>query len=415
MPIDVTAIASLTAGTTAAPAAQISGPEWARLAAGHGIYLTRAFLASVEASPRTRVSYLTARTGGRLAGLLPAYLVDSEANPFYDISTWLGADAAQPYPALLLGTRTGYYNGLLIDRELPARQADLVLDALLEAARQRAMSSGARSMAFCHLDSASWLRLQQHQLRRGRDLAATTWLTQVGMSLPLRPLTGEPPSTGPTSEDDYLAWLGSDRARKLRRQARTFAQRGYEVISCPLHDVVADVGPLLALAAARHDSRPVSWTAYAAGLASQFGPAAHAFLARIDGANMACSIGLVSDDAVHMRGYGAADGLESGEYFELGYRLPLRYALRLGVPALEFGPEGCAPKLLRGATPIPLWTVVLPVRDDYGTPASAAATASQRQAAADSWRTRFGVLVHPACAKAAADLGRLPGQHTTDG
>jgi hypothetical protein len=135
-----------------------------------------------------------ARTGGRLAGLLPCYLVITKDNPLYDLKTWAGQDRVDLYPLLLLGNRTGYYNSLLLDKNLPATQLDAVVSALVGAARGWAATTGARHMAFCHLDSPDWALLQWHYQRRAQDLAPRTWLSQIGMRLQLRPL----PAVGDT-------------------------------------------------------------------------------------------------------------------------------------------------------------------------------------------------------------------------
>jgi uncharacterized protein len=416
--IDLDGISVSSQASLESSSEQISGDtgsdEWSRLAAGHGIYLSRAFLASVEASPRTRPTYLAARANGRLLGVLPTYVLEAEQNQFYDLRTWIGAHLPDPYPALLLGARTGYYNGLLLDPDLTAAQEDAVLDALLGSARDLARSTRARSMAFCHLKSASWLQLQQYQLRRGRDLAAATWLSQISMSIGLQPFTGaEHPLARLNTENDFLAWLGHDRSNKLRRQTRKFTDRGYEIVSCPVGEAIEETGYLLGQLASRHRTRPTDWTGYVAGLARHLGAAAHAFVARLDGASIACSICLISADAVHVRAYGAVENLRSGEYFELAYRLPIRYALGLGIPAIELGPEAYVPKLLRGATPIPLWTVVIPTQGDHAVSWSAQDAASQRGMAADTWRKQFGSFAHRACVHAVADLGRLPGNGCT--
>ncbi|MDT0262453.1 GNAT family N-acetyltransferase [Jatrophihabitans lederbergiae] len=374
---------------------------WGLSARALGVTLSLPFVESVESSPRTVVRYLSAVDAeGRLLGVLPAYLTSDEANPYYDLAALTGAPADGLYPSLLVGSRSGYRNGLLVDPALSPTDAAEVAGLLLSAAREHAVEAGARTVTAAFVDSASWATLA----RAEPHAVDTTYFAIVDLALELDRFHGETPAL---AELDYHRWLGSDRSRKLRKQAARIVAAGSTETEGPLVDELPVAADLLAQHADTLGLRPTDWLDYVSQLARVMGDRARLVLLR-DAADepIACVVLLTDGTSVHTRAYGARPGLRGDEYFEVGYRAPMLAAFRLGARRLHFGPEGCVPKLIRGATPEPLWTTVLPVGRAPVPPPAAAA--DQRLRTADAWRDRYARSAHRSMGELIERLHELP-------
>lgn len=354
----------------------LDAAAWDRLAAPHGIYLSHAWLASVEASVLSRPRYLSIWSGSDLRAALPLYVMADEPNPAYDVARLLGQAPGDRYPVMLAGTRTAYRNTWLLDAELaPTARHQLLRDLLAEAARQT-VQAGARTLAVSFLDDPGVALLQA-----AGALPPEVRLAEVDLTIDL-----------PIGTDDYYATLGSHRARRLRADERRFARAGYDVRREPLAEFAPVGGPMVAHLCRSHgtpmtDERGIS---YLRDIAEHFGAQTLTFAAYLKGRPVACSVSLVDHRAVYVRTFGWADGvdLDAGEYFALSYVRPIEWARTHQRTQVHLGVGSYRPKLLRGAVPRAAWTVsYLPT--DVEAAAAADTARRSRRNAVDAWSRTY--------------------------
>jgi predicted N-acyltransferase len=360
--------------------ADIPADAWDRIAAPHGIYLSHAWLASVERSRLSDVRYLTVHFDGRLAGALPLYLMRQEENASYHVYDKYLAGSGSTldwYPTVLAGTRTAYRNALIIDSTLPPGTQGDVLRALLTAAAGIAGDLGAVSLALSYLDDESLGRLDAVSTHRPLVFFANT-----DFSIDTTGLT----------DARYRARLGAHRTNRLAADRRRFDRRGYTVTSHDLAGFADEGGPLVAHLCRSHGTPMTDerGSAYLADIAASLPGRAVAFAARLAGDAVACAVCLVDDRAVYARTYGYREGppLRDSEYFTLCYELPTAYAIANGLDLVHLGTGTIAPKLLRGATPRPLWTVLMSTTAREASVAPGWAR-DQRDRAITEWRDRY--------------------------
>ena len=217
--------------------ADLSPAAWDRLAGPGGFYLSHAWLRLLEEQPLVSARYVAAFVGERLVGALPLYCVESEPNPWYRPERYrdlLGVDGDY----LLAGARSAYRNTLLLDPGLAPGRAAGVLEELVGAGLRTAASLGLAGLVLLFLTSGACATLA-----RSAPLALA--LDEVEAEFP-RCEGGIP---------GYLASLGHNRRRNVRRELAAFAEAGWELGEEDLHGCWRDVARLLANVQQRHGHR----------------------------------------------------------------------------------------------------------------------------------------------------------------
>ena len=215
----------------------LPGSEWDRLAGPSGFYVSHAWLRLLEEQPLVAARYITVFADERLVGALPVYRVEREPNPWYRPERYrdlLGVDGEY----LLAGSRSAYRNTLLLDPGLdPARAAE-VLELLLAAALRHAAGLGLHGLAFLFLTSAACAAL-------ARIVPLAYAIDDV-----------EAEFTGCESGiPGYLASLGRERRRNVRRELAAFADAGWQPGEEDLRGCWREVAQLLANVQQRHGHR----------------------------------------------------------------------------------------------------------------------------------------------------------------
>lgn len=326
-------------------AREVDRPGWDRLAGDDGFYLCQGWLALQEGDEDSPRSYVVARgADGAISGALPVDRVDSESNDFYLLSAVLPPEVATPDERLmLLGGHGGYRSGFLLDPDLGVAERRATIDALVGEARRAAQGADRRAV-FMYLDDTF--------------LAEVATVSDVGTPLLSRhEATLQLPGQG---WSDYLRSLPAGRRRTVPKEERRFAAADYSVAAGDLTPWLDQAGALLAQVQHRygHDADP-------AGMSEML----HAQITDIDG-----HVAFVCTDGEDLLGFVLAfefgDSLflraggfdydrvrGAGEYFNLAFYHPIRWAYEHGPRRLHFGIEALQAKSLRGAALSPLWTV----------------------------------------------------------
>src|SRR5207247_10757834 len=119
-------------GAWADTLAEVSQPEWDRLASEGGFYLSHGWLSLQERGSSSRRSYALATVRERLVGALPVDVVEVASNDFYRFPAILPKRHPEPTaPMMLLGGRAGYAGGPVLDPDLDADRRTSTIRALL--------------------------------------------------------------------------------------------------------------------------------------------------------------------------------------------------------------------------------------------------------------------------------------------
>ena len=329
---------------------------WNALAAGRSFYLSHGWLRAVEREegfvPRHAVAY----RDGRLVGALPAYVWDGRpgrATTYYDPFTLVAGkfvDAAERpswFPTLLLGSRAGYANELLVSGATGGARTQVV-EALLEAALPGAGESDVASAAFLYLLPDAAAELQPRLEPRGVFLLLGA---EAVIDVEWDSVAG------------YLASLKRSRRPKVSREMRRFPLTGIRVEVGRLSTCLAEATPLLAALQQRYGIPDTAEDADArlSAQAAELDDQAVTFEARLGEKLVGFTLFYVWDGAFYGRVAGFDPAFDrAGLYFELGFYSPLRYAIEHGLARLHLGSGSFEAKVGRGARLVPLAGILLP-------------------------------------------------------
>jgi uncharacterized protein len=339
--------------------AAVPRSEWERLASGAPLFAGYAWLEMIERDRRVPAHYLLARRqSSELVGALPLYVVESPRtiDAAYDFSRGLftgRAERLDAFPAVLLGSRSGYTNGPLTRADLAQEERSEILEALFERAVEVARERGAHTVAAMYLPPSAY------DVAAARLEGAVAWFAGAHARIDV-------PESWSTL-GDYLASLKHSRRAQIKRDLTRFATSGYRVYERPLADVYGDVAPLVANLNARHglDVRPDEMEVWLELRAAALGERAAVYLCESSDRLVACSIVYESADELYLGGVGfdlERRSLDGRAYFALAFYMPLERAIRARRRVFHLGPGASDAKVRRGARLEPLWTLVLPLR-----------------------------------------------------
>jgi hypothetical protein len=257
----------------------------------------------------------------------------------YDLHALFGPD--QPVedwsPQTLVGSRSGYANAVL----------GTDLRAWVAVAEQAARDSASAAIPYLERQLAAALSA----LLPGRPVPLSGARCQI--SLPEGDVDG------------YLARLSRSRRGLVRAEWRAFAAGGATIeVDRLAAGMVGVLAPLLANVQHRHGSsvRVEQVAEYLHGCQSHgLGNSTVLITCRygdeVVGFSLCYEFG--SSLVVRVVGLDYARVGRHAEYFTLLVHEPVRYALSRGLTTVDLGTEGYRAKVLRGATLVPLWTVLL--------------------------------------------------------
>lgn len=336
---------------------EIGEGEWSRIAAGTGIHFSYPWLSLIEESGETETSYLVVESRDhRLAGGLPIHLLKrptpglSAYDPYGAAVAPAGCRSGQEawLPSLLGGSRSGFLNRLAIDPTLNADERRAVAGALVERFLELPADVDAKSAAFMYAPAELVGELE------GRlPESSAVLLSQVNLSIPVAWV----------SLDDYVASLSAKRRATVRRDLARFAASGIEVRELGLEDTYSFAPALLASVEARYGSSAgvEFWNPRLRQFAAYFGSRARAFVGFRDGRALCLSLAIVWDDTLYVWAWGADDERvgDHAEYFNLSYYRAIGYAIRERLATISLGIGAARAKLLRGATAVPVYNVLI--------------------------------------------------------
>lgn len=343
--------------TSAKGVAGVPPAAWDALAAGTSLYSSWRWLAADERFRGHPTPHLQVRTGGDLVGVLLHEAPDSEFNALCDpAELWPGS--APPASAFVhLGSRRGYHNHVL----LPPAHSPAVARAAAEAVRDAAASTGRALLAqYVPLDAVP---------------ALTPLFGEDALVLPV---AFDAVLTVPAGGAGWPAAVSKRRRTAIRHEREVFRSVGYDVACEPVHGCLDELAPLMVGLQRKygHAASPDVVRRLIAAQAEQFGADALVFTARDGGALVGFALALVHGGELYVRmaGFDYARLHGAFEYFNLGMYEPVDYACRHGLGRVHLGIESYHGKRLRGASLVPLATVL---------PASA--VPDPDRLAADAW------------------------------
>lgn len=323
------------------------------LARPAGVYQTRGWMEASERMASGPVRYVVARDEhGRLAGLLPLYLVPrSDRGSFYHPGDSLGDDApllaAAGDPVALLGARAGYLTGWSIATDRTDAEATTLVALLFTEGCRVAAALGAAlvTMQFMPRDQAALLvasgAVDRDELVLQRP--------QARIAVP------------PGGFDAYLDALSAARRSIVRRDLRQYARSRCVTSWMRLSEAVDFAPDLLARVQDRH-ARPIDPAQIRRMLTAQalsLDALSLVVASYRDGRPIAYSLSYVEGDTVYVRlaglDHAAAEG--TGAYFTTTFYEPIRHACERGARWVVLGIGSMRPKLLRGALLEPLFGV----------------------------------------------------------
>ncbi|WP_018790416.1 GNAT family N-acetyltransferase [Salinispora arenicola] len=292
--------------------------------------------------------------GQGAAGALTAYAFDVPPHPLYDPRTVfaqavdedrLAALAAQP---VVIGAGWSEFRGEILlrpDLEPVGRRA--TVDVLGQELECFARSIGAEHLIFAYvtLDEACLLVESfgaERSLTVFNDLEAVVrirWQTF----------------------DDFLADLSANRRKKVRRELRDFAASGRAIRELQLSEAIDDIAALSSSLMSKygHDYTPARARAVFARQARVLDGRSSVLLAGDDEGPTGFALRYRHGREIYSRvgGY-AYDRPTAGEYFVLKHQA-VEKAIRSGCDAVHLGQGTLEAKLRRGASPVPLYSVLV--------------------------------------------------------
>lgn len=319
---------------------------WDSLSGARSFYLCHDWLSYVESETGAADRYLMAWSDGGLAGALPTYALSTETNKNYQTAHILGGRVPGSY--LITGTRRAYVNDTMLANDSRRECADQALDCLLSAADEQARALGLDGVAFLYLRTEAAQRL-------------------LGLRGDIRPLLlgiDTELSVPGNCFDDYLDEVGKRRASGVRHEMRSFAAAGYQVSVEKLADCWYEMGPLVASVQQKY-GHPDSIESCRGSLRKQaesLNPHSLVFTARRSGVLVGCALFYAWRRTLFGRvvGFDYTALADVGEYFNLYFYEPLRYAYASGHRCLHLGRGSFFAKLRRGAQPRALWAAFAP-------------------------------------------------------
>jgi predicted N-acyltransferase len=363
-------------------------PEtWERLSDGHGIFVSHGFLSGLESDEDFDQSYLLAEGERRevIAGM-PLYTARTAGagGPFNDLVATFsdtlapGSTPGDWYPALTMGARSGFWSPLLCDPRLSARERRDVASAFLAAIVARCADGRARSAGLLYVTAAA-LEVLAPLL----PPHAVVLFAGAHMSIPIH---GD-------DFESYIAALAPSRRAFVRRERRRFAASGCQVRLATLQEASEFAGPLLVEVDRKHGNAgtPEEERARLLDCARHLGDRGRVFVLERDGIPIAVSIGFVSGSTFDVWGWGCDyDALQdAAEYFNMIYYLPVEHALAHGLSKVRLGVRSYKAKLMRGAEPEPVYSILL-----HGPGLSASSGATARQVSADLYDELGGISMN---------------------
>jgi predicted N-acyltransferase len=329
---------------------------WDRLAEAHGVGLSHAYLERVEAAPGIDASYLVVGGDDAPVGALPLHVRRQRAGvkPEYDPWAQLGrplrlGDRAEAwFPMAYAGGRANESAALLLADELDPAARHTVARTLLEAAEEERVAAGAQALALMlvrpHALAVLSPALPPH---------AVVMLADADLEIQIAWVSFE----------DYLAAQSKSRRNSIRRDLRAFGAAGYGLEQRPLREV-ADVAANLVCGVQARRGDPLGVERVAErfrDLGCLHGDDALAFVAQRKGQPVAVTVALRFGTRLHAWAWGCDDEHvgQPGVYGTAGYYGPVLHAIDRGLTAVVLGVGAARAKVLRGASPVPLYHVVL--------------------------------------------------------
>jgi hypothetical protein len=308
----------------------------------HPLYACPRWLHLLAAGGRPADAYLT-DVDDRPAGLLPLHLSAVTGNARYAAAHLTrgvpGADPAEVFS--YGGAMSAYQLELPVVAGADPRRAV----AGLVGAAQRTAAAAGRRLVLPYLTARAAATLPAEL--RGRLVLeeVEAWLDVPG------------------TLDDFQAAVPGRRRRKIARNLRLFAESGLRAATEPLAGCLTEFVPLVCAVSLRQGQRDeaAGLTAHLRGIADAFGDDAVVHTARTpDGVLVGGALAIRHGDTGYLRMSGFDDARVEGAaaYFELAFYQPMRQPAGRAVRALHFGMGTLQAKLLHGATPRPLWTLL---------------------------------------------------------
>ncbi|MFG1953708.1 GNAT family N-acetyltransferase [Micromonospora sp. NPDC048830] len=171
------------------------------------------------------------------------------------------------------------------------------------------------------------------------------------------------------SPEEYVATLPRKRRQALNRRVRDFVRAGLTAGVEPLREHIDVFARLVTNTSAKYGlaSRPQAMAEHLRHIAAVYGDDAVLFVATDDrGEIVGAVLGLLHADELYLRmtgfDYAATDG--SSTYLVLAYHQPLAYRRERPHRRVHHGTGLLYTKLLHGARPRPLWTLLLGARTE---------------------------------------------------
>lgn len=333
--------------------------QWEQVSRSCGLFLSFPFLLSIEESEATPCSYVLLRDAdGVLVAGMPTYHWDGSPDPGLDHyepfaagARWFLGRRARPEPWLptfLAGTRAGYATEFAVDPGYDHWKTQVVGRLLQEAARL-AESAKASSMGVMWLTSAA-ARQVAHCLSRPQ------YLFLPGPSCTIEVIWD--------SFDGYLTHLSTSRRHSAVREQERFHRSGLRVEFTDLQSCVEEIAPLASRVQEKY-GHALSAQAVADQLEAQarhLNSASRVIVCRRGDRLVGFSLLYSWAGTLYGRlvGFDYAATAGSDAYFSLAFYLPIQLAIDERLRHLKLGMASWKPKVLRGASLDPAWTLACP-------------------------------------------------------
>ncbi|MFB7513707.1 GNAT family N-acetyltransferase [Streptomyces sp. NPDC056144] len=341
--------------------AEVPEDVWAALSEADSLYVSRPWSeALTRSNPALPVAFwaVAGPDGGWLAGA-PVHLFDA-APPSPTYSPWSlhpglveDADAVRALPHALVGTRNGQGNGLL--------WAPGAAGTELRAAAVTALAAGIRAALPGH--AVVWTYTPPALAHRLAEALPGARVLFADTTAELR----VPEARAENEEPDFLGSVRASQRRRLRADLAAIAAAGGPVEPELDPEAVAglseELAPLLGQVMARHGHTPdvPALARYLRACAApDLRPAA--FVVREEGRAIAFSLCVSHGDEMSVRVCGldheAVEARGAMDYAQVSVHGPVALAARTGVRRIDLGVGTLDAKLMRGAHPRALATVV---------------------------------------------------------
>ena len=362
--------------TTVDSPAELDPKEWDRLVAetDGGFYLTHGWLSAIHGVDGFTERIALIRDGaGQLVAGVGLYTIEQVTNPLYNLHNVLAPDSdpAAWEPPLIVGSRSGYTNGMLASTP----EGDAAVAAVVRRALEE---TGCRS--------AGMLYLERAHADRVSALFGDVVPVLTGFRVRV-PVTFD-------SFDGFLRGLSDKRRREAGRELRRFEEKGCRIEITPLEPYVDELAPLLGNVQRHHgiDIPDELHAGYLRGCTKgELAERAVVFQCFRGDRRIGFALGFSDGRQLTMRvtGLDYEQTVGTNAYFAMVCYEPVKYAVEHGLQMIDLGPEGYRTKLLRGGELVPLWSV--PIRAPEFWTEELAHAHNQRMA--DKWQQDLGDLV----------------------